>query len=77
MENQIKKMCSKDIVAIIFILIILWTILSIVMVNINYAVTNVFLRTAIISIGILVGMFASASSIAVIVHLKKNQNNLY
>ncbi len=77
MENQIKKMYSKDIAAIIFILIILWIILSVVMININYSVSDSFLRTVIISIGILVGLFSTASSIAVIIHLKKNQKILY
>ncbi|MFA9423300.1 MAG: hypothetical protein ACERLG_06965 [Sedimentibacter sp.] len=77
MENQIKKMYTTDCVAIISIMAILWTILTIVMFNISGIVENQNLRMIIFAIGILVGAFATASSVAVIIHLKKNQNNLY
>ena len=77
MESQIKKKCSMDCAAIISAMIILWIVLIIVMLNINGAVPNQTLRTIIFIIGILVGTFATASCIAVIIHLKKNQKDLY
>jgi FtsH-binding integral membrane protein len=77
MENKIKKMYYQDITTVICILTALWAVLI-------YAITQVITiapdhTTAMViaAIGIVTGSFATASCIAVLVHLKKNKNKLY
>lgn len=76
-ENQVNKKCLKDCVTIIFVLIIMWTVLATVMFNIRHIVESNTFRTAITITGILVGGFATSSSLAVINHLRKNKSHLY
>lgn len=77
MESQIKKKYLMDCAIIMFVMIILWAVIIIVMLNISGIAPNRTLRIIIFTIGMLVGIFATASSVAVIIHLKKNQNYLY
>lgn len=76
-ENQVNKKCLKDCVSILFVLIAMWTVLTIVILNIRDLVESNTLRIIISTTGIIVGAFATASSLAVINHLRKNRNNLY
>ena len=76
-ENQVDKKCLKDCFSILFVLIAMWTVLTIVIFNIRDLVESNTLRLIITTTGILVGAFATSSSLAVINHLRKNKNNLY
>lgn len=77
MEDKIKKMYIIDCLSIIFLAVILWMILSVAMLNISRILENQTLRMIILAIGTLVGALSTASCAAVIIHLKKNQKNLY
>lgn len=77
MESQIKKMYTTDCLAIILSTVVLWTILTVTMLNISGIVESPTLRIIILTIGIFLGSIATASCTAVIIHLKKNQKKLY
>lgn len=77
MESQIKKMYTTDCLAIILSTVVLWTILTVTMLNISGIVESPTLRIIIFTIGIFLGSIATASCTAVIIHLKKNQKKLY
>jgi len=77
MESQMKKKYLMDEAAIIFAMIVLWTVLIFVMINIGNITPNQSLKMMIFAIGILVGIFATAASMAVLIHLKKNKRILY
>ncbi|MBK5244239.1 MAG: hypothetical protein JJE18_04285 [Eubacteriaceae bacterium] len=77
MESQMGKKYLMDKAAIIFALIVLWTVLIFVMLNIEGITPTKSLKLTIFAIGILMGIFATAASIAVLIHLKKNKKILY
>ena len=72
-----KKKYLMDWVAIVFAMIVLWAVLILVMLNIGDTTPNQTLKVMIFAIGILAGIFATASSFAVLIHLKKNKKDLY
>ena len=77
LDDPINKKVIKDSIAIVALLIIMWSILTLVIFNIMALVDSDILRILIGATGILVGTFATASSVAVINHLRKNKKNLY
>ncbi|KNZ42201.1 hypothetical protein [Acetobacterium bakii] len=77
MENQMNKTYRMDGIAIIIAMIVLWAVLIFVMLKIGDITPNQPLKAMIFTIGILVGVFATASSMAVLIHLKKNKKTLY
>lgn len=76
-ENGVNKKCLKDCISIVFVLIIMWIVLTIVIFSIIDLVGSSNLRIIIPTIGILVGAFATSSSVAVINHLRKSKDQLY
>lgn len=77
LDDPINKKVIKDSIAVVALLIIMWSILTLVIFNIMGLVDSDILRTLIAAAGLLVGTFATASSVAVINHLRKNKKNLY
>lgn len=77
MESKINKMYHQDYAAIVFITIVLWSTLIFVITKVIKIAPNYSTYIAIISMGIGVGTFATASCIAVLIHLKKNKEKLY
>ena len=76
-ENEVNKKCLKDCISIVVVLAIMWTVLTIVILNIIDLVGSSPLKFIIPTIGILVGAFATSSSLAVINHLRKSKDQLY
>ncbi len=77
MEIKIKKLFRQDIAAILFMLAALWTVLIYAMTQIIKIAPDPANGIAISMIGVVAGLFATASMIAVLVHLRKNKNKLY
>lgn len=77
MENKIKKYYRLDLVLIILAMALLWLVLGYVMLEIGKLPLDKIVIGFIWIMGALIGIFATASSIAVISHLKKNQKKLY
>lgn len=76
-EAQINKKCLIDCSAIVLILVIMWSVLILVIFNIISLLDSDLFKVLIAFTGILVGTFATASSVAVINHLRKNKKSLY
>ena len=76
-EAQINKKCLIDCSAIGLILVIMWSVLILVIFNIISLLDSDLFKVLIAFTGILVGTFATASSVAVINHLRKNKKSLY
>ena len=76
-EAQINKKCLIDCSTIGLILIIMWSVLILVIFNIISLLESDLFKVLIALTGILVGTFATASSVAVINHLRKNKKSLY
>jgi cell division protein FtsW (lipid II flippase) len=77
MENKIKKMYHQDDATVICVLIALWAVLIYAIIQIATIAPDHMTAVVIAAIGIAAGSFATASCIAVLVHLKKNKNKLY
>lgn len=77
MESKIKKLFRQDIAAILFMLAALWIVLIYAMTQIMQITTDPATGIAISMIGVVAGSFATASLMAVLVHLRKNKNKLY
>ena len=77
MEIKIKKMYAQDCTAIFISMAALWLVLGYVMTRVSAIVPDQTVRIIILLVGIVAGTFGTASSIAVLVHLKKNQRSLY
>lgn len=77
MNSKMKRMFYQDNATVLFILIALWTVLIYTFTHIRGIVPNAETGYLIEGIGIGTGSFATASCIAVLVHLKKNQMKLY
>ena len=77
MERKIKRMFRQDKATVVFILIALWAVLIYVISQVMGIVPDRGTGILIAGIGIAAGSFATASCIAVLVHLKKNKTRLY
>ena len=58
-------------------MIVLWLLLVFVMTRVWVIAPTQMIRMATVLVGIAAGAFGTASSIAVLAHLKKNQRTLY
>ena len=77
MENKIKKKYLQDCMVVFVFTAILW-ILQLYMISTVAGTTQDHLaKTVIILAGIIAAAFVTASSAAVLVHLKKNQTKIY
>ncbi len=70
-------MLTRDCTIIISILAVLWLILCFVMIQVSDIVSGHAVRIGILATGLLVAAFATASSTAVLIHLRKNRRELY
>lgn len=77
MENKIKRMYFKDCAVLLILVSILGIILFYIMTGVVSIAPNYVVKLVIALSGITVGIFALASAIAVLVHLKKSQTHLY
>lgn len=77
MKKKIEKMYSQDCAVIFLFMVVLWTILIYVLMQINDIVANQSVRVLIFFIGIIAGTFATAALIAVVTHLGKNRTQIY
>ncbi len=77
MEKKIRKLLFSDCVIIVSILVVLWLILCFVMAQVSAITPNHSIKTGIMSAGLLAGAFSTAASIAVLIHLRTNQKELY
>jgi NADH:ubiquinone oxidoreductase subunit K len=77
MESKIKRMYNQDNATVICMLIALWAVMIYVITQVTSISPDHSTGIAIAAIGIAAGSFATASCIAVLVHLKKNKTKLY
>lgn len=78
MENRIRKMYRGDCCNIIFWILFLWLVITFVFFKgVNSIATDYLVRITTLVIGGLAVTFATAALIAVIVHLRKNLEDLY
>jgi 4-hydroxy-L-threonine phosphate dehydrogenase PdxA len=77
MESKIKRMYHQDNVIVICMLVALWAVLIFTITQVVRISPDHATGIMIAAIGIVTGSFATASCIAVLVHLKKNKNKLY
>ena len=77
MEREINKLLLKDCTTIISILVVLWLILGFAMVQVSAIIPDHPTRTGVLVAGSLAGTFATASSVAVFIHLRVNRKELY
>lgn len=77
MKDKIKKLYSKDIMAVTAVITLFWVVLIYSITQIIQILPNYGLRITIIIAGAVVGIMGTASSIAVLKHIKKNQDALY
>lgn len=77
MKKRIKMMYFQDRMVIFSFMISFWAILSYVMVNISYLDIDYTIKLIILLAGILAGIFGTTALIAVLIHLKKNCDELY
>ena len=77
MKNTINRMFFKDCAAVILSTAFMWVILILVMISVGDIAPEQAVRLVIFFVGLGVGAFATASSMAVIIHLIKNKDELY
>ncbi len=77
MENKIKKLYLQDCIIVLIFMIVLWSILVYVLSKVVLIAPGTTVKMFVIFIGIMAGTFATAAMVAVLVHLKKNQKQLY
>ncbi len=77
LEEENKKLLLGDSATIMLILVVLWCIVSFVMMQIGSIMPNHAVKMVALVAGILVTTFSTAASIAVLIHLRKNQQALY
>ena len=77
MESKIKKMYLGDSLAIILAMLTLWLFLIYIIPEVLGIAPQHMMKMTIAIVGVALGAFASSSSLAVLVHLKKNQKELY
>lgn len=77
MESKIKKMYMGDSLAIGFAMLALWLFLIYIIPEVWGIADQQLMKMTIAFAGVTLGAFASSSSLAVLVHLKKNQKELY
>lgn len=77
-ESRMKnKYYWLDLALIMLAMSLLWLVLGYVMLEIGKMSLDQIVIGLIWTMGLLIGVFATASSLAVISHLKKNQKKLY
>lgn len=77
MENKIKKLYLLDLIAVIFFLAFLWITLISVLISVIGIVNTLEAKYIILIIGLLTGLYASSTLLALITHLTGNKNDLY
>jgi len=77
MDNQANKKSLKDCAMIIVVLLIMWAVIAMVMVYVRGIIESATFRNVASVTGILVGVFATFSSMAIIHYLRKNKHHLY
>lgn len=77
MKDKIIKLYSKDIMAVTAFITFFWIVLIFSITQIYQILSISGLRITIVISGAVVGIMGTASSIAVLKHLKKNRDALY
>ncbi len=77
MNKKIKKMYIQDYSTILAFVSLFLIFLMIVIKNVYMIAPDNATKTIIILSGVIISAFAVASSIAVIVHIKKNKESIY
>lgn len=77
MESKMKRLCAKDRVFMALLTMILCFILILVMSAARDITSDTAVTAVVLAAGIAVAAFASAASLAVMVHLKKNLREVY
>lgn len=77
MEKKIQKLYSTDCVTMIVFLAIFWLLLIYITINVIALVSEPAVKGVVIAAAGLIAAFGTASSIAVLIHLRKNQRQIY
>ncbi|MFT5874588.1 MAG: energy-coupling factor transporter transmembrane protein EcfT [Clostridium sp.] len=77
MEIKIKKMYWQDCITIFTFMVILWIVLAYVIINVSAISPTIMVKIIAIITGSIAGAFSTTALIAVLVHLRKNGQQLY
>lgn len=77
MSKKMRKMYMQDYITILVFVSLFLMFLVLVMSQVYMIAPDNTTKTVIILAGILISAFSIASSIAVIVHIKRNHKNIY
>lgn len=77
MEKKIQKLYTTDCVTMMLFLAIFWLLLIYIAFNVIALASEPAVKGVIIAAAALIAAFGTASSIAVLVHLRKNQRQIY
>lgn len=77
LDKRIGDMYRQDCIIITIAVVILWSVLSYVILNVSRLSENHSMGLIIASVGVVVCVFGTASSKAVLSHLKKNKETIY
>lgn len=77
MKEQIARLFSKDVMAVISFVVLLWLVLGYVMYSLTLIVHSVSLKTVLVASGVGAGIFATLTVLAVISHLRNHKEELY
>lgn len=77
MENTIKKMLKRDISVVLGFLVFLWVTMCFIMLSILTAVGSSQAKNTIIAIGVVSLLLATVSLVMLVLHLRKNREEIY
>lgn len=77
LDKKIENMYRQDCIIIAIAVVVLWSVLSYVILNVSRLPESRSLGLIISSVGLAVCIFGTASSKAVLSHLKKNKKSIY
>ena len=77
MEFGGTKMYRQDTGLVVIFIILVWLVLGFVLISISGLAPDDLIRNVILVTGSIAGIFVTSALIAVLVHLKKNQDSIY
>lgn len=77
MQNKIRRLYLTDCFTVMLFLVLFWAIIVFVAFNVVTLTITTLIRSIIISTTALIIAFGTSSSLAVLAHLKKNQQEVY
>jgi hypothetical protein len=77
MEKKIRRLYAGDCCLVVSSIFFMWLVLAFIMSMIYSVVAGVDMRLLIVVVGLLTGIYGTAALVAVLVHLKRQQIEIY